>query len=191
MSRDTIILVRHGRPELSRNVLLTADDYRDWWARYDESGLRAGQRPPPRITSMIAEADIVASSPLPRALETAMLARDGKAPDVILPGMVEAPLPPPGLGPLKFRPLTWGTLSRIIWMAGYSGGGETARAARTRARATAEELEMLSRDGRTALIFAHGWFNRMVGRQLKRRGWRCVDGRGDGYWSHRRWERDT
>ena len=184
-----IILVRHGRPELSRNVRLTARDYEDWWARYDESGLRAGQRVPDRIAGFAARADKVVSSPLRRAVESATLARDGAAPDEIMNGMVEAPLPPPGLGPIKMRPISWGTVSRVLWLGGHAAGRETASAARARAARCAQELEALTGGERRITVFAHGWFNRMVGRQLRKRGWRMVEGRGDAYWSYRRFEK--
>ena len=185
---STLILIRHGRPALSRNVLLSARGYAAWWRRYDESGLRAGQRVPDVVARLTAGADVVAASPLPRAQESARLAA-GRAADVTLPDMVEAPLPPPNLGRLKFRPLTWGTVSRVMWLGGRAAGGESAREARARAVRAAEQLEALAPGGRVAM-FAHGWFNRMVGTALRRRGWRCVEGRGDGYWSYRRFVRD-
>ena len=44
-----IILARHGEPALSRKCLLTTDQYRDWWAKYEVGGLLAGQTPPPAL----------------------------------------------------------------------------------------------------------------------------------------------
>jgi len=189
MTRPVIILIRHGRPELSRNVRLTARDYEAWWERYDESGLRQGQSVPPRISKMTETADTVASSPLRRAVESATLARGGAVPDEIMDGMVEAPLPPPGLGPIKMRPLSWGTVSRVLWMGGRSAGRETVSAARVRAAQCAHDLEVMAGERNQIVVFAHGWFNRMVGRQLRKRGWRTVEGRGDAYWSYRRFEK--
>ena len=185
-----IVLIRHGRPDLSRNVTLTAQGYRDWWQRYDSVGLMAGAKMPPRIRELVEDAERIGSSPLPRALETARMSRDWEEPDHILPDMVEAPLPPPNLGPLRFRPLTWGTISRILWLCRGTEGCETARESRERAARVAGELETLTPTGRT-VIFAHGWFNRSVGRALRRRGWRLVEGRGDGYWSFRRFAKDS
>ena len=36
---------------------------------------------------------------------------------------------------------------------------------------------------------AHGFFNSMIGMELRRLGWRCVKGRGWRYWSTRYFER--
>ncbi|HCQ54469.1 MAG TPA: histidine phosphatase family protein, partial [Brevundimonas diminuta] len=38
-----ITLARHGEPALSRKCMITSDQYRDWWGRYEIGGLRAGQ----------------------------------------------------------------------------------------------------------------------------------------------------
>ena len=71
MSKDVIIVIRHGKPALSRNILLTWRGYREWWGRYDESGLAEGQMPPENVEKLAQNADMIISSSLPRALETA------------------------------------------------------------------------------------------------------------------------
>ena len=194
MSRPRIILCRHGRPALSRNVLLDWRGYEDWWRQYDEGGLRRGpdgdQPVPPKVAEMARGADVVCASPLPRAMESVRLA-SGREPDHVLPDMVEAPLPPPRLPGLRARPITWGTISRIAWLGGHCRDCETATEARARARRVAGTLSELAEadGGRTVFVSAHGWFNRMVGNALRRAGWRVAQGRGDGYWSHRIYER--
>jgi hypothetical protein len=41
-----IILTRHGEPALSRDVKLSAHEYREFWAQYEVLGLLPGQAPP-------------------------------------------------------------------------------------------------------------------------------------------------
>jgi len=69
MQQDKIILVRHGKPALSRKVRLTWKEYRDWWAKYDEGGLAEEQKMPTKVKNYAIEADILISSPLRRAVE--------------------------------------------------------------------------------------------------------------------------
>ena len=52
-SHGAIILARHGEPALSHKCLLTSDQYRDWWARYEVGGLLAGQTPPPELLARL------------------------------------------------------------------------------------------------------------------------------------------
>jgi broad specificity phosphatase PhoE len=188
--RDTIILVRHGKPALSRKVRLTWREFRDWWVRYDEGGIKPGQKPPKKVIQWAHKADFVVSSSLRRSIESAELAA-GRAPDRELPGLVEAALPSPPLGPLKLRPKSWGTVARILWYVGYSDGMESHTEARARANAVCDELEQYASGGRTVYVSGHGWFNRMVKGSLMARGWRCKSQNGDLHWSRRRMVRPT
>lgn len=189
-SCDTIILVRHGKPALSRKVRLTGPEFRDWWSRYDKGGILEDQTPPKKLLNWARKADVVLSSPLRRAVESAELAT-GRPPDALLPGLVEASLPSPPLGGLKMRPKSWGTVARILWYVGYTDSMESHSHARARAHAVCEELEHHAAGGKIVYVSAHGWFNRMVKGSLMARGWRCKSQNGDLHWSFRRMVRPT
>jgi len=104
--------------------------------------------------------------------------------------LVEAALPSPQLGPLKFRPKTWGTLARCIWFVGWSDGMESHKEARMRANRMALRLADHAQGGKTVLVTAHGWYNRMLKGSLKKQGWKCISQNGDLHWSHRVFIRD-
>ena len=190
MSKDTIIIARHGKPALSRKVQLTWREYRDWWKLYDEGGLAENQKISKRLKPWAEKADVVISSSLLRARESAELA-SGREPDFIYDELVEAPLPSPHLGPLKFRPKTWGTWSRIVWYWGWPDGMESHRAARIRANKMCDVLADHAKGGKIVYVSGHGWFNRMLKGSLMKRGWKCKSQNGDLHWSHRRFERPT
>ncbi len=182
---DTVILVRHGRPALSKRVRLTWRGFRDWWVLYDEGGIVADQKVPKRVRQWAREADLVVTSPLPRAVESARMAA-GREPDEQWPSLVEAALPSPPLGPLKLRPKSWGTVARILWAVGYSDGMESHGEARARANAVADDLALRAAGGNVVYVQGHGWFNRMVKGSLMARGWRVRSQNGDLHWSRRR-----
>ena len=115
----------------------------------------------------------------------------GREPDFIFDELIEAPLPSPHLGPLKFRPKTWGTWSRIVWFWGWPDGMESHGQARKRANKMADVLAEHAEGGKIVYVSAHGWFNRMLKGSLKKRGWKCKSQNGDLHWSHRRFERPT
>ncbi|MGB3456341.1 MAG: hypothetical protein WBA35_08280, partial [Litorimonas sp.] len=102
------------------------------------------------------------------------------------PGLVEAALPSPPLGPLRLRPKSWGTVARIVWYLGYSDGMESHAEARDRADAVAAELEARAAGGKIVYVSGHGWFNRMIKGSLMARGWKCRSQNGDLHWSRRR-----
>ncbi|MGZ3306615.1 MAG: histidine phosphatase family protein, partial [Asticcacaulis sp.] len=89
-----ITLVRHGEPALSRRVKLDWKGYRDWWAKYEVSGLLEGQTPPAVLDTYAREARYIYTSTLRRSVETARAICGDRAFEQ-MDMLVEAPLPPP------------------------------------------------------------------------------------------------
>jgi broad specificity phosphatase PhoE len=187
---DTLIIARHGKPSLSRKVYMTWDGYREWWERYDAGGIVPNQRVPARLKSWIDKADLIIASPLRRAVESAELAA-GRPVNVTDERLVEAALPSPHLGGLKFRPKTWGTFARIVWYVGWSDGMESHAEARQRANEMCDVLANHAAGGKIVYVSAHGWINRMIKGSLLKRGWKMKSQNGDLHWSFRRYERPS
>lgn len=185
-----IILARHGRPALSRKVTLSADDYRSWWARYEIGGLRAGQAAPEDLKAVARQAGLVFASTRLRSIETARMVCEGRA-FVSEPALIEAPLPPPPLPAwLRLPPIVWGFVSRFNWWwFNYHAGEESRRQAEARAESMAAQLIDQASGGKEVLVLAHGFFNLMIARVLKRRGWRLTENGGFKYWGARRFEK--
>jgi len=185
-----IILARHGEPALSRKCVITSTQYRDWWARYEDGGLLAGQTPPPTLVAAAQGAGAIYASTRLRAQQTAAAVADGR--EVMVDALfIEAPLPPPNF-PDWFRlpPKYWGVVARFWWhVFNHHDGQETRLQAEARARQAAQALIARAETGEDVLVFAHGYFNHMVGARLKADGWRLVHNQGFKYWSQRRYEK--
>lgn len=185
-----IITARHGRPNLTRDVRISAADFGAWWAQYDESGLAPDETPPASLIEIASKATTVLSSTLPRAIETARHATLGDRTVPADPMFVEAPLPPPPVPFFKFSPTTWGVISRTFWFLGYAPDGVESHAeAWRRVGEIADRLVDQAEQG-DVLLCAHGYLNWMIDRKLRLIGWRRV-GRegGNHYWSWRTYER--
>jgi hypothetical protein len=88
-------------------------------------------------------------------------------------------------------PKIWGFIARVWWwFFNHHEGQETRREAEQRAEQAAEMIVDLAASGQDVVVLAHGFFNFMVGRALRRRGWRLTANQGWKYWSARRYERD-
>ncbi len=184
-----VILVRHGEPALSRKMRLTAEEYRCWWATYEEGGLKPGQTAPPGLMAMARGAGALVSSTRRRSIESAQAISAGR-PFESEAIFVEAPLPPPRLPAwLRLPPRWWGVIARVWWwLFDHHPGAESRDEARARARAAAALLaERAGREGEI-LVIAHGYFNMMVGSQLQALGWRRTLDQGFRYWKARRFE---
>jgi broad specificity phosphatase PhoE len=174
---------------LSRKVQLSASGYRAWWAAYEEGGIREDHPPTEELTDLVASAGKILVSSRRRALESAVAAG---ADEKSLEGdalFIEAPLPPPPFPEgFKARPPAWGVIARTAWWLGYGEGGETRAEAEKRAEIAADRLVAESDLHGEVVLFAHGYFNHMIGRALVRKGWRLVRNQGFRYWAVRRFE---
>ena len=185
--RGPLIISRHGRPKLNRNEgpRLTWQEYVDWWAAYEAGGLAEDQQPPEKLISMVADAQLVLTSERLRAQQTAAMAAPHMT-AIPFDLFNEAPLPPPRWR-VKFLPRTWNFFARSAWMLGHSLGDETSKEAWVRAGHATDALHEHARHGKVYLA-AHGWFNRMLRKELRKKGWRCTHDGGNAYWSYRMYE---
>ena len=185
-----IVLARHGEPDIHRKVMLNARGYRDYWSRYEQLGIRPGQTPPPTLVDQTARAGVIISSVRNRSIESALALAAGREFDRT-PLFVEAPLPPPAFpGFIRMSPKIWGFTARFWWwFFNHHEGQETRREAEKRAEQAADLIVDLAAGGEDVVVLAHGFFNFMVGRALRRRGWRLTANQGWKYWSTRRYER--
>lgn len=185
-----IILARHGEPALSRKVRLNAAEYREFWANYEILGLLPGQTPPKQLLKFVEGCGALVSSTRLRSIESAQaLARERQFDRHDL--LIEAPLPPPNLpGWIKLSPSIWGFLARLWWwFFDHHEGQETRSQAEERADRAAAMLIGLAASGENVVVLAHGFFNFMIGRSLRKLGWKLVESEGYKYWSMRRFER--
>jgi broad specificity phosphatase PhoE len=184
-----IVLARHGEPVLSRKIKLNAAGYRDFWARYEVGGIRADRPPPDALRAAVEGGGTLVCSTRLRAIESAAMLTNGR--DVPRHEvLIEAPLPPPPLpGWVRLSPSTWGFLARVCWWyLGHHEGQETRAQAEARAEQAADLVVEAAGSG-DVVVLAHGFFNHLIGRALKRRGWRLSMSEGYKYWSMRRFER--
>jgi broad specificity phosphatase PhoE len=175
---------------LSRKVRLSAGEYREFWARYEIMGLLPGQTPPAVLSGFVEQCDLLIASTRLRAIESAQTVGGGRAFDQEAL-LIEAPLPPPNWPSwIRLSPKLWGFFARFWWwFFNHHEGGETRRQAEARADQAAAKLHELALGGQNVVVLAHGFFNFLIARALKRRGWRPTLREGYKYWSTRRFER--
>ena len=135
----SILLARHGEPDIARDVMLNARGYEDYWGRYEELGIRPGQTPPRELLEQAAKADVIISSVRRRSIESTQALVGGRE-FARNPIFVEAPLPAPGFpGFLKMSPKVWGFTARFWWwFFNHHAGQETRAEAESRADQAAD-----------------------------------------------------
>jgi hypothetical protein len=81
------------------------------------------------------------------------------------------------------RVAKWAVVARLLWHAGYHPQIETYAKSRARARQAADILMAKVMDGGAVALVAHGYFNAMIGRQLRRRGFQRTGSHRVRYWN--------
>jgi broad specificity phosphatase PhoE len=164
-----IILIRHGRPAIETSPRTSHRGFRSYIDAYELAGLDPESAPPEELQDLVKELDSVFTSGRPRAHDSAR-ALAPQAELVADPLFVEAPLASPRIPLLRMRVPKWAVVARILWHAGYHPEIENYRRAKHRAAKAADILMGRAREEGVAVLVAHGYFNAMIGRELRRRG---------------------
>src|SRR5205807_2870036 len=138
--------------------------------------------PPRELSDLVKELDHVFTSDRLRSHESAK----ALAPHARLeadPLFAEAPLASPRIPLLKMRVPKWAVVARVLWHAGYHPEIENYRKAKHRARQAADILMRTARKDATAALVAHGYFNFLIGRELRRRGFRQSGSHRARFWN--------
>jgi broad specificity phosphatase PhoE len=177
-----IILIRHGQPAIPLRPRTSHSEFTAYIDAYEEAGLDPTSLPPREITDLVRELKEVFTSSRPRARESAK----SLAPHATLladPLFAEAPLASPKIPLLRMRVPKWAVMARLLWHAGYHPGIENYAKARERARQAADILTTQVMEGGAVALVAHGYFNAMIGRQLRRRGFQRSGSHRVRYWN--------
>jgi broad specificity phosphatase PhoE len=188
--RLRIILVRHGQPAIALRPQTSRQGFRNYIDAYEAAGLDPASLPPEELRDLVRELDAVFTSDRPRSRESAQ----ALAPHAALmadPLFAEAPLAAPPI-PLTMGVPSWAVIARLMWHAGYHPEIENYRKAKHRAAKAADILIATARErlreqravefGAAALV-AHGYFNMMIGHELRRRGFSKRGSHQVRYWN--------
>jgi broad specificity phosphatase PhoE len=177
-----IILIRHGQPHLPLRPSTGHAGFADYITAYEEAGLAPQDLPPQELRTLVQALDHVFTSDRPRSRQSA----SALAPGAVLTEdalFAEAPLGAPRIPFLKMTVPKWAVVSRILWYLGFAPGIETMAAAGARAARAADILVSRAREKGAAVLVAHGYFNWMIGRRLRKLGFRRTGSHQARYWN--------
>ncbi len=191
-TQQSITLIRHGPPTVSLRQRVRGHQFRQFVERYDAAEIDQRAFPPLSVQQLVAGASVVFASHRPRALHTTAkllgadeLQRKGQA--ISLEGFAIAPLIDPRFREIefpvdfprhfKFSAFTWSVIALVLWRMGYSSRSESLANSRARARLAADMLERslerppVGSSTRSVVLVAHGGINRLIAKELRKRGW--------------------
>jgi broad specificity phosphatase PhoE len=177
-----IILIRHGQPDIPLAPRANHAEFGAYIDAYEEAGLDPASLPPREIADLVRELKEVFTSGRPRAHQSAkkLAPHANLLVDALF---AEAPLASPKIPLLRMTVVKWAVMARLFWHAGHAPGIENYPRARRRAVQAADILTAKVMDGSAVALVAHGYFNAMIGRQLRQRGWRRTGSHRARYWN--------
>ncbi|HEX3430674.1 MAG TPA: histidine phosphatase family protein [Rhizomicrobium sp.] len=187
---ERIILIRHGQPDIPVAPRTSHHEFRSYIDAYEESGLDPQSAPPEELQDLVGELAAVFTSGKKRADDSAR-ALAPHAELIADPLFVEAPLAAPRIPLLKMRIPKWAVVARIFWHAGYHPEIENYRRAKHRATEAADILVARARSDGAAALVAHGYFNFLIGRELRRRGFAKSGSHRARFWNAVIYDRKT
>ncbi|KPQ37319.1 MAG: Fructose-2,6-bisphosphatase [Phormidesmis priestleyi Ana] len=167
----SITLIRHGPPVVSLSQRVPGNQFRRFVERYDAARIAQRALPPLAVQQVVAEANVVFASNRPRAMHTAELL-GVRMPPVVNSEFREIEFPVDFPSQLRFSALTWSAIALLLWRMGYTSRSESLALSRARAKAAADLLEGQSRNAESVVLVAHGGINRLIAKELRKRGWR-------------------
>jgi broad specificity phosphatase PhoE len=187
---ERIILIRHGQPDIPVAPRASHREFQSYIDAYENSGLDPQSAPPEELQDLVGEVAAVFTSGKRRADDSARVLAPNA--DLIAdPLFVEAPLAAPRIPLLKMRVPKWAVVARIFWHAGYHPEIETYRRAKRRAGQAADILVARARADGAAALVAHGYFNFLIGRELRRRGFAKSGSHRARFWNVVVYDRST
>ena len=177
-----IVLIRHGQPHIALNPRTGHAGFASYIDDYEAAGLSPSSLPPKELADLLQELNQIFTSDRPRSHQSAArLAPHAEL--TVDPLFAEAPLASPRFPFLQMAVPKWAVVSRILWHAGFHPDIENPRQARRRAAKAADILIARARMAGAAALVAHGYFNWMIGRQLRKRGLRRTGTHQARYWN--------
>ncbi|WP_019243300.1 MULTISPECIES: histidine phosphatase family protein [Bacillus] len=178
----TISLIRHGVSVCDMSSRLTSKQYSKWVKKYDESGVLPFDTLLEGTQEAMSLSQVVLTSNLKRSIDSAFyLKKDYEFQTHSLFHEVGIPTAS-NIFFLYMKPNSWNIFLRILWLLGYSKDVESYRLAKKRAKLAADYLIGFSHKYNHVALVGHGFFNRMIAKQLKKEGWQSVDSYADGNW---------
>lgn len=166
-----ISLIKHGRKEMTSDFM-NAKQFRKWLVQYNKKNILPEKNIPVETVEAIRTAKIVLSSTSAQAIQTATLLTDSLSfvqnsifVETDLPYVIKVPLW------VKLKPNGWITMSRTLWMAGYSDHIESYTQATERAKQAVDLLIGYAICYENIALVGHDYFNGMIAKELRKRGW--------------------
>ena len=178
-----IVLLRHGKPKVNLKGYLSVKELKQLIEDYARSGIQ--DRDNNKLKNKFSNHFVICSD-LARSMESAkkLGINNIHLSDALFK---EADLPHFDNNLLKLPVVGWVVLLRVLWLLGFNKNAESFLQAKERSKCAAEKLIGLAEHNEKIIVVGHGLMNRLIGKQLQKKGWIESERAGKSYWEFRRY----
>jgi len=179
-----ISLIRHGKSQLIKNDKITGLEFNKWVEKYDYLGVIEESTYPSATLEKVATANIIITSDLKRAVESARLLNPVTK-IISDPLFRETELPSNSSQSfnVKLKPSIWAIVLRILWFSGFSYECESLKQAKFRANKASQQLVEYANEYKSVVLVGHGFFNMLIAKELQKKGWKGTRKRDAKHWN--------
>ena len=177
-----IILIRHAKVDVDIYTFTYASELNKWLDIYNNATINKELVNEEEIRNIFEETDKLFCSKLKRSIESVALY--GKTPDISDEVFNEAGLPFSNWKVIKLPLVLWSVIFRVMWFFGYKNSGESYNEANIRAKKGTDKLIDSCKKEATVTLLGHGLMNRLIGKELVRRGWKSQGKMGSDNWDY-------
>ena len=164
-----IILIRHAKVDIDNTKKIDSQALQTWVNAYDTAPIESESLPTEKTIFLAQNADIVVTSTLRRAIDSAkVLGVEAHAKN---PLFNEAAIPEIVIPYLKLKPKSWLVILRLMLLFGLGKKETSLKASKLQATQAAKELESLTHKYDKVALVGHGGMNWLIGKVLTQSGW--------------------
>lgn len=178
-----IILMRHGKPNVSYFSSISAKDFKTWIYDYDHVSLCENSYPSSEIISLSNNSRFIVCSNLKRSTESAKKLGVEEV-HRSEPIFREMQIPYMSVPIIKLPAKIWSNIFRALWFCGFSKNTESLSKANSRAEHAAIELEKIAEKNGSVLFVGHRFLNMFIARHLISKGWTGPKNPSPAFWSY-------
>jgi len=168
-----IILIRHAKVDIDNSQKVDSLLLKKWVDRYDTAPIDAKSLPTKETIVLGQNADVVVTSTLSRAIDSANIL----GVEVFEKNRLfnEAAIPEVKIPYIKFKPKSWLVILRVLLLLGLGKKETSFKASKVRAKEAVKKLLVLSREYGTVVLVGHGGMNWLIRKVLMKEGWELED----------------
>ena len=165
----TLTLIRHAPVISDKKTRLYASELEAWLEKYDRAPIDTTY-PDSSIAEILDDAQWIVASTMRRSQDSLKLL--GKEPDEVNELFNESSVPKSDGQFLRLRPNHWLYYYFFLLFVDTIKGGDKVRHLFDRAEQAADRLIELARQHPHVVLMGHGGANYLIGKVLKKRGWK-------------------